>query len=412
MDMEKRTVLIVTNDPRMKDFAHDCAWQEPFNVQVAPDRAAALAFLQSNAVHIILIDIDLPENQGQTLLKQVEQQYPGTIRLIMSNRTDVDFVLTAASEGNVYRYLIRPLEDYSALKLLINHAAAQYVLRQKQRERQQRLEAHAQQLEKQIQEQTRRLVAIETKVEIGTHALQVVHNLNACVGNIFNSLEIIESLLADEHPDPNELAEFLTNAKTSVMEFKEIIAEILIHAGSKRDCCSEKVDINRLIRQEQKFLELNPHYKYEIDRKLDLQDNLPPVWGHPLQLKQIIDNLINNAVDAMDSSARKQLRIETRVDQQEVVVAIADTGQGIPAKDLPNIFSPDFTTKPIGKGTGLGLASVKCLLAANNGDIEVRSREGQGTIATIRLPIDRRTTGTDQAHPVGNNPLGEISATL
>ena len=392
MNMEKRTVLIVGNDPRMHGFAHGCMQEAPFNVQVVSDGTAARAFLQNNAVHIILIDIDLPDNQGQALLKEVQQLYPEAIRLIMSNRADVDVVLTAASEGNVYRYLIRPLEDCSALMLLLNHAAAQYVLQQEQRKRLQGLELHAQQLERQIEERTRRLAAIETKVEIGTHALQVVHNLNICVGNIFNSLEIIESLLLDVHPDPNELAKFITNAKTSVMDFKEIIAEILVHAGSKKESCSELVDINQLIRHEQKFLELNPHYKYEIDRMLDLQDNLPPVWGHPLQLKQVIDNLINNAVDAMESSPCKQLRIKTRVDKQEVIVTIADTGQGIPEQDLPNIFSPDFTTKPIGKGTGLGLASVKSLLDANNGDIAIQSREGQGTTATFTLPLDRRTT--------------------
>jgi signal transduction histidine kinase len=392
MDIKKHTVLIVNNDPRMKDFAHNFTQQEPFNVQVVTDGAAARTFLQSNAVHIILIDIDLPGNEGSSLLKQVQQQHLGIIRLVMSNKTDVDIILTAASEGNVYRYLIKPLEDCNALKLLINHAAAQYVLQQEQRERLQGLEARAQQLEQQIQERTRRLMAIETKAEIGTHAMQVAHNLNSCVGNIFNSLEIIESLLTEEHPDPKELAEFIINAKTTVMDFKEIIAEILVHAGSKREYSSEKVDINQLVRQEQKFLELNPLYKYEIDRSLDLQDNLPSVWGHPLQIKQIVDNLINNAIDSMDNSPRKQLRIETRVDKQEVVITIADTGQGIPTKDLPNIFSPDFTTKPIGKGTGLGLASVKSLLAANNGDIELQSIEGQGTIATIKLPIDRRTT--------------------
>ena len=117
--MENRTILIVNDDPRMQDFGHDCTREEPFSVQVTSDSSAARAFLQNNAVHIILIDVDLPGNQGQALLKQVQQQYPEAIRLVMSNRANIDFVLTAASEGNVYRYLIKPLEDCNALKLLL-----------------------------------------------------------------------------------------------------------------------------------------------------------------------------------------------------------------------------------------------------------------------------------------------------
>ncbi|MBA7534666.1 hypothetical protein ES705_26915 [subsurface metagenome] len=69
-------------------------------------------------------------------------------------------------------------------------------------------------------------------------------------------------------------------------------------------------------------------------------------------MKQIFDNLIKNAIDAMEESAVKQLTVETE----------ADTGHGIPPEFHSKVFSPDFTTKPIGKGTGLGLASVKAMV--------------------------------------------------
>jgi len=151
--------------------------------------------------------------------------------------------------------------------------------------------------------------------------------------------------------------------------------------------------------------------KVDINQ-LDLQDDLPLVWGYPLQLKLILDNLIINTIDAMDSSPRKQLRIETRLENQDVVVIIPDTGQGIPAKDLSNIFSPDYTTKPIGNGTGLGLSSVKSLLAINHGEIAVQSTEGQGTTAIIRLSIDRRVIDTELTRPVSNDSIKEITATL
>ena len=66
---------------------------------------------------------------------------------------------------------------------------------------------------------------------------------------------------------------------------------------------------------------------------------------------------------------------------------MSDTGEGIAEENLPEIFSPDFTTKPIGKGTGLGLASVKTMVEAYSGDIRVESEKGEGTTFTVRIPV-------------------------
>ena len=141
------------------------------------------------------------------------------------------------------------------------------------------------------------------------------------------------------------------------------------------------------LRKVHNFFMLNPIYKSEIEKQINLSDHLPSIWGNPIQIKQIIDNLIKNAIDAMEHSDERRLTIETRFKDKNVVIIISDTGEGIAEKNLTKIFSPDFTTKPIDKGTGLGLASVKTMVEAYSGDIRVESEEGEGTTFIIRMPV-------------------------
>ena len=100
-----------------------------------------------------------------------------------------------------------------------------------------------------------------------------------------------------------------------------------------------------------------------------------------------MDNLIKNAIDAMEHSGKKCLGIKTGMKNGNILIKISDTGQGIAAEDLEKIFSPDYTTKPVGKGTGLGLASVKAMINAYSGNIKVESEKGKGTLFTVQLPV-------------------------
>lgn len=89
----------------------------------------------------------------------------------------------------------------------------------------------------------------------------------------------------------------------------------------------------------------------------------------------------------MENTQEKRLTIETCLEDKSVSVRISDTGEGIFKDNLKKIFSPDFTTKPISKGTGLGLASVKTMVDAYSGDIQVKSKRGEGTTFTVKIPV-------------------------
>jgi signal transduction histidine kinase len=96
-------------------------------------------------------------------------------------------------------------------------------------------------------------------------------------------------------------------------------------------------------------------------------------------------NLLVNAGQAV--SDHGEVCISTRLDQDSVIVAISDTGSGIPEDYLSRIFDPFFTTKPVGEGTGLGLSISYGIIERHRGTISVESQVGEGTTFTVRIPI-------------------------
>jgi two-component system cell cycle sensor histidine kinase/response regulator CckA len=141
----------------------------------------------------------------------------------------------------------------------------------------------------------------------------------------------------------------------------------------------------------------------DIAVEVRADDALPGVLADAGQIEQVIVNLAVNARDAMPDGGR--LLIDTRADGLFVRLAVTDTGVGIPAEDLPHVFEPFYTTKPVGEGTGLGLASVHGAITQSGGNVRVRSREGGGTTVEISLPA---TSERGRAAPAvaPGEPLG------
>jgi signal transduction histidine kinase len=119
----------------------------------------------------------------------------------------------------------------------------------------------------------------------------------------------------------------------------------------------------------------------------ELASGLPPVLFDPAQLKQVLVNLIKNAMQAMPPQGT--LTVRSGATQEAVWMAVSDTGPGIPPEQLNRIFEPFYTTK--NKGTGLGLLIVQRIIRDHGGRIELESTVGKGTTFKLWLPLrDRR----------------------
>ncbi|MFO0687657.1 MAG: ATP-binding protein [Myxococcota bacterium] len=144
--------------------------------------------------------------------------------------------------------------------------------------------------------------------------------------------------------------------------------------------------------------------------------SIPEIEGYPMQLKQVFMNLLVNAHQAIEEArasageagesvaSRGLVRLVTRREGGEVVVRIEDDGVGIPPGDLDRIFEPYFTTKPVGTGTGLGLATCFQIVERHGGRIRAESTPGRGSAFELRLPI--RTPGAGEGADASGRPTG------
>jgi len=165
------------------------------------------------------------------------------------------------------------------------------------------------------------------------------------------------------------------------------------------------VRLNDLVREAVEVLAY-PLGVDDVEVQLDLAAELPIVWADPHQLHQVVVNLITNAHQAMRAqSGPRRLTLMTGHDADacRLRLAVADTGPGIPSEIQGRIFQPFFTTKPLGQGTGLGLALCREIVGAHGGTIHVESRPGAGATFRLELPLatpaDAVQTPADESLP-------------
>ena len=236
------------------------------------------------------------------------------------------------------------------------------------------------------------LIESQKLEQIGLLASGLAHNLKTPLGGIKGYAQ----LLALDHKNSHELNMILEEVE--VME--NIIENLMIKSRKNHNIKEEKIDFNDLIQIELKFLNANMFFKHKVKKHIELDTDLPKVFGTYTHFSQILMNVISNALDAMYNSEQKDLTIRTRHTDTMIYIDVIDTGYGIPHEIQNEIFKPFFTTKPSPNenredepfGTGLGLSSANYFIHQYGGNISLDSAEGSGTTVTISLPYTHDVT--------------------
>lgn len=148
------------------------------------------------------------------------------------------------------------------------------------------------------------------------------------------------------------------------------------------DTTIREADLNQCINSTVNIVRNELKYVADLDLKLGA---IPPVVCNPQQINQVIANLLVNAAQAIEGHG--VITVITYEESDWVVLEVADTGQGMTPEVIKRVFDPFYTTKPVGKGTGLGLTISYDMVRKNGGEISVESTPGSGTCFTVRLPV-------------------------
>ena len=383
--MARRTVLFVDDERITLARVQRLVKAEDYRPIFAASGSQALEIMDSEKVDVLVTDLMMPGMDGMTLLDWVQAEYPETIRVMMTTVSDTEHLLEAINRGSVYRYIVKPWNNEEYL-VTVRQAVEMYALQEDRSRLLGQLENANLVLRGRIQQRTSQVIDLYNKAEIGKYAAEIVHNLNNPLQAIFGALDLSQIAMEQDPPDNELLTKMHDRITKSADSLRKIIRTILLHSKDRALIHNEPVDINGLIEDELEFFKLNATFKNKVEKNIKLDKSLPAVYGSSIQIKQILDNLVKNAIDAMEETEEKGLTILTSHDKEWVSIEISDTGTGIEKKLLEKIFLPDYSTKPHDKGTGLGLASVRSMVAAYDGTVTVQSKPGKGATFTVRLP--------------------------
>jgi two-component system NtrC family sensor kinase len=235
-----------------------------------------------------------------------------------------------------------------------------------------------------------KLLQSQKLAAIGELSAGIAHEINNPLAIIRQEAEwLLRLFKKGTPPDAADMQTGLTEIVHQVDRSREI-TQNLLNFARRRQPVVQAVELNRIIEDMTLLVEKTAQHSH-ITLVKDLSPDLPAIDSDAPLLRQVILNLLNNAIQA--TGPEGTVTVSTRpTDDNQVTVQVSDTGHGIPRENLAQIFDPFFTTKPQGKGTGLGLSICHGIVERLGGNISVASQEGQGSSFTIKLPrgLNRR----------------------
>jgi two-component system NtrC family sensor kinase len=222
---------------------------------------------------------------------------------------------------------------------------------------------------------------------VGRLAAGIAHEINNPVAIMVEEAGWIEDLLEEEEfKDGKNLKEFTRALKQINTQGKRCgeITHKLLSFARKTDSKVQSVQINDMIEEVVAIIDKTSYPRISINSFLDKR--IPLINASQTEIQQVLLNLVNNALYALEKNGGK-IDIISRLKTDHLLVVVKDNGPGIPKANLDRIFDPFFTTKPAGKGNGLGLSICFGIIRKLGGEIKVQSTIDTGTRFKIKLPL-------------------------
>ena len=238
-------------------------------------------------------------------------------------------------------------------------------------------------------EQQREAMAQSEKLRaLGQMATGIAHDLNQSLMLVASYSDLARQALVQDPPNLTELEDLLTTTTQAALDGGETVKRLLVFTRVAPDQDSKRVDLSSVVRDAAQLTA--PRWRDAAQaegRPISLHieaEGHPTIQGSPARLRELLTNLIFNAVDALPTGGTIRLRVVAEDGQG--IVEVIDSGVGMSAEVQERVFEPFFTTKGEG-GTGLGLAMVFGIVEQHGGHIEVRSTPGSGTTLCMRFPL-------------------------
>ena len=377
--MKPRVLYVDDDAPNLIVFEAACGGE--FDVLTAESGNAALAIMRrQQEVAVLLTDQRMPGTSGVELAATVRDEFPDTIRLLITAYADLDSAIDAINWGQVHKYLRKPW-DIRELKQTLHEASELY------------------RMNREMTDLRRRLLETERVYAVGVVAASIGKELTRPIGHLTESLASARQALASASaslaarvPDPRQARLRIDAAESDLANtqmFASRILELLrgidlpLRRPSDKDK-TEKVALGEVVRLTLQVL--RGEFRTRAQIKLDVRP-VPFVEGSSSSLGQVVLNLMLNALQAFPPGQRPENLVTLRMfpSDSTVCIEIEDNGVAIPAESLARLFDPLSHREPA-ESNRLGLAISKRIVEELGGRIEAEQPTGGGTRVRLVLP--------------------------
>jgi two-component system, NtrC family, sensor kinase len=234
---------------------------------------------------------------------------------------------------------------------------------------------------------TNQVGEVEKMALIGRLAASVAHEINNPLQLISGQAGLISDLMESEDPDKvrylNDYRKATEKIRTQIGRAGTITRRLLGFSRAA-DGRFVEIDVNQAVEETVSLFE-HEAKRHRIVLVRQYQEGLPAVSNDPAQLQQVVLNVLHNAMDAIGQDGT--IEISSRHTLDRIIVDFADTGPGLAPEVMEHLYDPFFTTKPKGKGTGLGLYVSRDIMMRLGGELIASNRDGGGAIFSLRLPL-------------------------
>lgn len=337
-------------------------------------------------IALIITDQRMPNMTGIQFLEKTIPEFPDTIRMILTGFTDIEALIDAINTGQVYRYITKPWDE-NELRITLKRALEAYELSQQNKKLIEDLIRINKELDQKVEERTRELKrANERKDEL---LGMVAHDLRNSLTVIMNFADLLrKSLTGRANQREMKYLQIIYDSCHQALELIKDLLDIQAIESGKLKLTWIKIRLDSLLKEN---LEKNQYLASNKGIQLvsEIPENLPPVYGDPRRIHEVLDNLISNAIKFSYPESSIKIKATHRDDQIEV--SVQDQGQGIRAEELGTLFTKfgRTTTKPTQgeTSTGLGLAIAKKIVELHGGRIWADSVYEKGSTFTFSLPV-------------------------
>jgi len=376
-------VLVVDDERDFTDLLSERLRTRGMEVRTAYNGQEALDVARVFAPEVVVLDITMPGMSGIETMYALRAEKPAPEVILLTADTTLGTAV-AGMKGGARDYLTKPA-DIDTLVSAIGEAEGR------------RMEN----MSRQRMAETAKLAAM------GELATGVAHEINNPLQVVLNEAGWIEEILDEtalENNSREQILESIALIRRQGLRCKAITSKLLtlrcaLDAKGTTTNLPDLVHEVLIARQtqiEKMGIRVDKRWPEQL-RDVQLPDS---EWS------QILGNLVDNAMDALESTPAEErlLTIQADIEDAELIISVQDSGCGIEEHLLTRIFEPFFSTKEVGKGIGLGLAICHGIIEAMGGSISVRSTPGHGTTFTIKVPM------AVHAHNEHNGPENPASA--